>query len=40
MSTTLRIVMVTPSRIGVRESPAARSAVVNMKNISMPMLQR
>jgi hypothetical protein len=29
--------MVTPSRIGVRESPAARSAEVSMKNISMPM---
>ena len=39
LSTTLRIVIVTPSRIGVRASPAARSAVVSMKNISMPMLK-
>ena len=28
-----------PSRIGVLASPAARSAPLNMKNISMPMLK-
>ena len=31
-------VIVTPSRSGVRASPAARSAEVSMKNSSMPML--
>ncbi len=42
ISATLRIrfntVMVTPSRSGVRASPAARNAEVSMKNNSMPML--
>ena len=33
------MVIVTPSRIGVRASPAARSAEVSMKNSSMPMLK-
>ncbi len=36
---TFRIVIVTPRRSGVRVSPAARSAEVNMKNNSMPMLK-
>jgi hypothetical protein len=31
-------VIVTPSRSGVRASPAARSAELSMKNSSMPML--
>ena len=36
----LSTVIVTPSRSGVRASPAARSAEVSMKNSSMPMLNR
>ena len=39
LRTTFRIVIVTPSRSGVRASPAARSAEVSMKNSSMPMLK-
>ena len=35
---TFSTVIVSPSRSGVRASPAARSADVNMKNSSMPML--
>ncbi len=32
----VRPVIITPSRSGVRESPAARNAPLNMKNIMMP----
>ncbi len=38
LRTRLSKVIDTPSRSGVRASPAARSAELSMKNSSMPML--
>ena len=40
LSPAFRTVIATPSTIGVRASPAARSAVPSMKNIIMPPLKR
>jgi len=38
LNTTVSAVMMTPSRSGVRESPAARNAPLSMKNSIMPMM--
>jgi hypothetical protein len=40
LKATVSTVMVTPSRSGVRGSPAARNAPLSMKNIIMPKIPR
>ena len=40
LNTTVSTVIVTPSRSGVRGSPAARNAPLNMKNSIIPTMPR